>query len=188
MIPSPLVSTHIPSERVRRLFAAMIKVLVESRFGYTMRDGEAFDLTHYPSLSEALDSIKKRLEIHKHFPDSMLRSSLAIQEAAILARAAPGTSDHALARILSAREATFATLKAKSDARQREQRVAGSIRRLTEEIKKWGRVHSRFLSAMEKLYSDRLFELKTLNLPDDVLAQATIELDGMFETAIDAER
>jgi hypothetical protein len=172
------------SERVRRLFAAMVKVLAKSELGYAMREGEALDLTRYRCLSDAVASIKKRIEINKQFPDTELRNVLAIQEAALLAGAAPEVSDYARKQILTAREEAFAILNAKRATRRSQQQVRAALRERMAEIRRWGRVHSRFVSSMEKIYLDTLSALMQLNLPDQVMVQATTELDAMFETAV----
>jgi hypothetical protein len=176
--------TENPSERVRRLFAAMLKALVKSELGYDMRDGEALDLTGYGCLSNAITSIEKRIEINKQFPDSALRNTLAVQEAAILAGTLPEAADHARERILKAREEAFVIFYAKKAAQRSGQQARVSLRERMAEIRRWGRVHSRFVSGIEKVYLDTLSDLKHLNLPNHVLVQATTELDAIFETAI----
>jgi hypothetical protein len=174
------------SARVRHLFAAMLTLLVKVEFGYTMREGEAMDLAHHHSLSEAIASIRDRMEINRQFPDRKLRNTLAIQEATVLATVGPGDSDSATKLILQAREAAFDVIKARDRARDQASRERELLTKRMKEIKTWGRVNARFIDALTELYNDRLVELWGLNLPNELRSQATTELDKLFETAIEA--
>jgi glutamate mutase epsilon subunit len=176
--------TH-SSVRVRKLFAAMLKALVKREFDYEMRDGEAIDLAQYGSLSAAIASIRKRREINQQFPDSSLRNTLSVQEAAILAGTTSGTADHARERILTARETAFGLLSTKNKTSIKQHEVRASLRARMTEIKSWGRDQSRFVSKMENLYKQRIFELELLSLPNDIMKEAVAELEKLFETALE---
>jgi hypothetical protein len=149
-----------------------------------MRDGEALDLARYGSLTAAFASIEKRIEINQQFPDSRLRNALAVQEAAILAGATPGSAAHALNRVLKAREAAFDSINGRSHARTQSARDRASLRQQMEEIRRWGRNHSRFVREMNALYLQRTVELKLLNLPEDVAERAQADLNQLFEAAL----
>lgn len=176
------------SERVSRLFAAMLKVLVRTEFAYEMRDGEALDLSHHGSLSDALLCIRRRVEINQEFPDSDLRIRLAVQEAAILTRLAPGTEAYAQEQILTAREAAFKILDSKRRDNERMHQVQSSLRRHMAEIKSWGRNYSRFVSRMDLLYGETIFQLKLLNLDSELRQEAVVELEAIFEAALETDQ
>ncbi len=179
-------SATIHSERVKHLFAAMLKVLVKREFDYEMRDGEALDLTHHGSLADALVCIRQRVEINQEFPDSGLRIGLAVQEAAILAGTAPGAEGYAQKQILKARESAFEILNSKKRDLRSLHQVQSSLGQRMSEIKSWGRNYSRFVSRMELLYAETIFQLKLLNLESELMQEAVVELCAIFEAALEA--
>ena len=183
--PQPAADHSGFSPRVRPMFVVMVKNLVKAEFGYPIRDGEALDLTGYHSLGDAIGSIKQRLEINKQFPDPKLRLTLAVQEAAILAVASPANSAHAQEAILRARAAAFAALEELTKERVKYRKAQADIRERMAKIKTWGRGYARFIARMESLYNDRISELRSLNLPADVLAEATHELTEIFAIGIE---
>lgn len=176
--------TH-SSERVRCLFAAMLKHLVKADLGYEMRDGEALDLTRYGSLAAAVSSIKKRIEVNQQFPDPTLRISLAIQEASILADNSSATASHARDLILRARAKAFEVHIAQRGASQKRDHVHASLRERMAEIQSWGRDYSRFVNRMSRLYAERVFELKRLSLREEIMKDAVLELEVLFEAALE---
>ena len=176
------------SERVRHLFAAMLKVLVKREFDYEMRDGEALDLTHHDSLADALSCIRRRVEINQEFPDSRLRSGLAVQEAAIVARTAPGAETYAQELILKARESAFKIFDSKKRDSQRMHEVRSSLRQRMAEIKSWGRNYSQFVNRMDLLYTETILQLKLLNLEPELMQEAVVELAAIFDAALETDR
>jgi hypothetical protein len=174
------------SERVRCLFAAMIKQLVKADLGYEMRDGEALDLTRYGSLAAAISSIERGIEVNQQFPDPTLRISLAIQEASILADTSSATASHARDLILQARAKAFELHIAQRGAGRKRDQVRASLRERMAEIQSWGRDYTRFVNRMARLYSERVFELRLLNLREEIMKDAVLELDELFENAFEA--
>lgn len=184
VVPTFVEAKRTPlSRRVRLLFAALLKALVQREYGYEMREGEALDLSQYGSLADAMDAVRSRLDINRQFPDSMLRTSLAVQEASILA-SRPADDEYALAQILKARRTAFELLSAKKDAIRRDHQLSASLRQRLVQIKSWGRNYSQFVSRMEQLYLNAELQLRLLNLREETFRAAVRDLEKLFDAAL----
>ena len=56
------------------------------------------------------------------------------------------------------------------------------------EIKSWGRNYSRFVSRMDLLYGETIFQLKLLNLDSELRQEAVVELEAIFEAALETDQ
>ncbi len=161
-----------------------MKSLVQSELGFSIRDGEASDLAVHERLSDALASIKEKLEIHRQVPDARTRLTLAVHEASLTGTKHSG-DPYVQEQIIKARRAAFSALDTKNAAKRHEDQRAASLRRQMAEIMSWGRSHSRFVSELQRLYSQTLFDLKRFDLPEHLLVRAISELNAIFEIAVE---